>query len=41
MDEIVHALKDYVVGINCGRWDYIFSYIKVYLIFVLINLIIF
>ncbi|CAK5112379.1 unnamed protein product [Meloidogyne enterolobii] len=30
MDEIVHALKDYVVGINCGRWDYIFSYIKVF-----------
>ncbi|KAL3087146.1 hypothetical protein niasHS_005385 [Heterodera schachtii] len=30
MDEIVHALKDYIVGINCGRWDYIFSYIKVF-----------
>jgi len=28
MDEILHALKDYIVGLNCGRWDYIFSYIK-------------
>jgi malate synthase len=28
MDEILHALKDYCVGLNCGRWDYIFSYIK-------------
>ena len=28
MDEILHALKDRVVGLNCGRWDYIFSYIK-------------
>ncbi|MBL8767796.1 MAG: malate synthase A [Planctomycetes bacterium] len=28
MDEILHALKDHVVGLNCGRWDYIFSFIK-------------
>ncbi len=28
MDEILHALKSRVVGLNCGRWDYIFSYIK-------------
>ncbi|MBA3563800.1 MAG: malate synthase A, partial [Gammaproteobacteria bacterium] len=28
MDEILHALRDYIVGLNCGRWDYIFSYIK-------------
>ncbi|SDE62815.1 malate synthase A [Kordiimonas lacus] len=28
MDEILHALKDHIVGLNCGRWDYIFSYIK-------------
>jgi len=28
MDEILHALRERVVGLNCGRWDYIFSYIK-------------
>ncbi len=28
MDEILHALRDYIAGLNCGRWDYIFSYIK-------------
>jgi malate synthase len=28
MDEILHALRDYCVGLNCGRWDYIFSFIK-------------
>lgn len=28
MDEILHALQDHIVGLNCGRWDYIFSYIK-------------
>ena len=28
MDEILHALRRRVVGLNCGRWDYIFSYIK-------------
>ena len=28
MDEILHSLKENIVGLNCGRWDYIFSYIK-------------
>ncbi|MDX5359756.1 MAG: malate synthase, partial [Alphaproteobacteria bacterium] len=28
MDEILHELRDHIVGLNCGRWDYIFSYIK-------------
>jgi malate synthase len=28
MDEILYALKDHIVALNCGRWDYIFSYIK-------------
>lgn len=28
MHEILYALKDHIVGLNCGRWDYIFSYIK-------------
>ncbi len=28
MHEILHAMRDHIVGLNCGRWDYIFSYIK-------------
>lgn len=28
MDEILYELRDYIVGQNCGRWDYIFSFIK-------------
>jgi malate synthase len=28
MDEILYELRDYSVGLNCGRWDYIFSFIK-------------
>ena len=28
MDEILHELRDHAAGLNCGRWDYIFSYIK-------------
>jgi malate synthase len=28
MDEILYALRARIVGLNCGRWDYIFSYIK-------------
>ncbi len=28
MDEIIYELRDHIVGLNCGRWDYIFSYIK-------------
>ncbi|MFN7175511.1 MAG: malate synthase A, partial [Thermaurantiacus sp.] len=29
-DEILYELRDHVVGLNCGRWDYIFSYIKTF-----------
>tara|TARA_Y100000310_G_scaffold141260_1_gene140681 strand:- start:7290 stop:8951 length:1662 start_codon:yes stop_codon:yes gene_type:complete len=28
MDEILYELKDHSTGLNCGRWDYIFSFIK-------------
>jgi malate synthase len=28
IDEILYELKGYIVGQNCGRWDYIFSFIK-------------
>lgn len=28
MDEILFSLRENIVGLNCGRWDYIFSYIK-------------
>ena len=28
MDEILYELRDHIVGQNCGRWDYIFSFIK-------------
>ena len=28
MDEILFELRDHIVGLNCGRWDYIFSSIK-------------
>src|SRR3954447_8627917 len=28
MDELLYALKENIVGLNCGRWDYIFSTIK-------------
>jgi len=28
MDEILHELRDHSAGLNCGRWDYIFSHIK-------------
>jgi malate synthase len=28
MDEILYELKDRMAGLNCGRWDYIFSFIK-------------
>ena len=30
MDEILYALRSRVIGLNCGRWDYIFSYIKTF-----------
>jgi malate synthase len=29
MDEILWELRDHSAGLNCGRWDYIFSFIKV------------
>lgn len=29
MDEILYVMKDHIVGLNVGRWDYIFSFIKV------------
>jgi malate synthase len=28
MDEILYEMRDHIVALNCGRWDYIFSYIK-------------
>src|SRR6202158_2411953 len=28
MDEILFELRDHPAGLNCGRWDYIFSFIK-------------
>jgi malate synthase len=28
MDEILYELRDHAAGLNCGRWDYIFSCIK-------------
>ena len=28
MDEILHELRDHSAGLNCGRWDYIYSFIK-------------
>ncbi|MBF6023068.1 malate synthase A [Lysobacter niastensis] len=30
MDEILHALRHRIAGLNCGRWDYVFSYIKTF-----------
>ncbi|KAJ4972854.1 hypothetical protein NE237_006028 [Protea cynaroides] len=30
MDEILYELRDHSVGLNCGRWDYIFSYLKTF-----------
>ncbi|MCY1702794.1 malate synthase A [Deinococcus sp. SL84] len=28
MDEILYELRGHSAGLNCGRWDYIFSFIK-------------
>jgi malate synthase len=28
MEEILYELKEHSAGLNCGRWDYIFSFIK-------------
>ncbi len=30
MDEILYELREHSAGLNCGRWDYIFSFIKKY-----------
>ncbi len=30
MDEILYELRDHSSGLNCGRWDYIFSFIKTF-----------
>ncbi len=30
MDEILYELREHSAGLNCGRWDYIFSFIKVH-----------
>jgi malate synthase len=30
MDEILHELREHVAGLNCGRWDYIFSFVKTF-----------
>ena len=27
-EEILYELRDHMAGLNCGRWDYIFSFIK-------------
>jgi malate synthase len=28
MEEILYEIRDHSLGLNCGRWDYLFSYIK-------------
>ncbi|MCG3088182.1 malate synthase A [Sporosarcina cyprini] len=28
MDEILYELREHATGLNCGRWDYIFSFVK-------------
>ena len=30
MDEIMWELRAHSAGLNCGRWDYIFSFIKTF-----------
>jgi malate synthase len=30
MDEMLYALRERIAGLNCGRWDYVFSYIKTF-----------
>ncbi len=30
IDEILYELRDWIVGMNAGRWDYLFSFIKTY-----------
>ncbi len=29
-DEILYELRDHSAGLNCGRWDYIFSFVKTF-----------
>jgi malate synthase len=29
-EEILYELRDHITALNCGRWDYIFSYIKTF-----------
>ncbi|MHC4548297.1 MAG: malate synthase A [Planctomycetota bacterium] len=30
MDEILYELREHAAGLNCGRWDYIFSFIRTF-----------
>lgn len=30
MEEILYELREHSLGLNCGRWDYLFSYIKTF-----------
>jgi len=30
MEEILYELRTHIVGLNAGRWDYIFSIIKIF-----------
>lgn len=30
MEEILYELREHISGLNCGRWDYIFSFIKAF-----------
>ena len=30
MEEILHALREHAAGLNAGRWDYLFSFIKTF-----------
>jgi malate synthase len=30
MDEILHELREHAAGLNCGRWDYTFSFVKTF-----------
>jgi malate synthase len=30
MDEILHELREHVIGLNCGRWDHAFSFAKTF-----------
>jgi malate synthase len=30
LDEIIYELRNHMAGLNCGRWDDIFSYVKIF-----------